>query len=630
MQDIFPERIHLFQGVIIVFSFLFLSRLAYIQLIDDGNYEKSRNNAIKELVEYPSRGEIFDRRLKLIVHNQNLYEILVTPLEVDKTIDSVALCQDLDIDLSYYTETMIKARKTSVYKPYVFLKQVSPENYHRFNEHSIKFKGFYGQTRSIRSYPFLSGALLFGDISEIDSTQIKAFANEYTYRSGDYIGKNGIELSYEKYLRGERGQRVVLVDALNRVKGSYSNGEYDSEPKAGYDLISSIDIDLQNFGEELLTQKVGAIVAIEPSTGEVLAMCSSPTFDPNILTGRSRNKYYPKLLLHKNKPLYNRAIQGVYPPGSTFKAISGVVSMQMGAIGPNFTYYCPGYYPIGRKSLKCSHRHAPCRNIIEGLTQSCNPYFCQVFRNAIEVPNSKRIQVDYERWYRNIRRFGYGVKLGIDIKNEKRGNVPDTNFYNKMYNSQWRAPTVISLGIGQGEILATPLQMANSYCIIANKGYYITPHIIKRVSMNGKLMVHPDYTRKVSIPADPVYYDYVIRGLESVVLRGTARSSRIADISLCGKTGTAQNPHGEDHSLFVGFAPRDTPKIVVACIVENGGGGGGLAAPIVSLMVEKYLHGQINARQGLFNRIKSRRIIHFTLEDEPPTTHVPKDSIKHN
>lgn len=617
MQDIFPERLRMFQGVIIFTTFLFVIKLAYIQLIDDKNLQKSKSNAIKEIIDYPGRGEIFDRKNNLIVHNDNLYEILVTPLEVDKSLDTNLLCTDLEIDTSYFNETIKKARKTSVYKPYVFLKYVSKESYARFNEHIFKYKGFYGQIRSIRSYPYSSGALLFGDIGEIDSTQIKKFADEFKYLSGDFIGKNGIELTYEKYLRGERGVKVVVVDAFNREKGSYSNGSLDKKAEAGVDLISSIDIDLQNFGEELLTQKVGSIVAIEPATGEVLAMCSSPYFNPQLLTGRNRNKYYPKLLLNKYKPLYNRAIQGVYPPGSTFKAITGLVALQMGAIKPDFGYYCPGYYPIGRKSVKCSHRHAPCHNIIEGLTQSCNPYFCQVFRNSIEIPGTSRLQNDYDRWYRNIKRFGYGVKLGVDIKNEKRGFIPDTNYYNKMYRSAWRPTTVISLGIGQGEILATPLQMANSYCVIANRGYYITPHIIRRIGHKGKLRLNEEYMHRVNVPIDQNYFQHVINGLESVVERGTARSSRIEGIQLCGKTGTAQNPHGDEHSIFVGFAPKDNPKIVIACIVENGGGGGGLAAPIVSLCVEKYINGQISSkRQGLFNSIKNRHLINFQLENE--------------
>ncbi len=318
--------------------------------------------------------------------------------------------------------------------------------------------------------------------------------------------------------------------------------------------------------------------------------------------------------------------QGVYPPGSTFKAISGLVALQMGAINPNFGYNCPGYYPIGNKSVKCSHRHPACRNIVEGLTQSCNPYFCQVFRNSIEVPNSKTVQLDYDRWYKNIVRFGLNRKLGIDIKNEKKGNVPDTAYYNRLYRSQWKPTNVISLGIGQGEILTTPLQMANSYCAIANKGYYITPHLIKMIVKDGKLKPNADKMSKINVPINLAYYNYVTDGLENVVNNGTARSSKIEGISLCGKTGTAQNPHGEDHSIFVGFAPKDNPKIVIACIVENGGGGGGLAAPIVSLLVEKYINGSISPkRQGLYDNIKNRHLINFQLEEKKHET----DTIHH-
>jgi penicillin-binding protein 2 len=625
MQDIFPERIRMIQGVILFCTFLFISKLIYIQLIDDKNQIKAKNNAIKEHIEYPSRGLIYDRKNRLIVQNDNLFEIMVTPFEVEKTLDTNLLCQDLGIDMVYYRETMKKARKTSIYKPYQFMKFVDLENYQRFQEHIFKYKGFNSQTRFIRNYPYQTGALIFGDIGEIDSNQIRAYADKFNYFSGDYIGKNGIEQYYEDNLRGVRGIKTVIVDAFNRVKGSYAKGAYDNEPIAGDDMVSSIDIDIQNAGEELLTQKVGSIVAIEPKTGEVLAMCSSPTYDPNLLTGGKRNKFYPKLLLNKYKPLYNRAIQGTYPPGSTFKAISALVALQMGAISPSFAYYCPGFYPIGRKSVKCSHRHPACRNIVDGLTQSCNPYFCQVFRNSIEVPNSKNVQLDYDRWYKNIVRFGLNRKLGLDIKNEKKGFVPDSGYYNRLYRSQWRPTNVISLGIGQGEILSTPLQMANSYCAIANKGYYITPHLIKMIVEKGKLKPNAEKMTRINVPIDQSYFDQVINGLENVVQNGTARSSKIEGISLCGKTGTAQNPHGEDHSIFVGFAPKDNPKIVVACIVENGGGGGGLAAPIVSLLVEKYINGSVSAkRQGLYNNIKNRHLINFQIEEKHET-----DSIHH-
>ena len=616
MQDIFPQRIKMIQGVIIFFSFLFIINLFYIQIFDNKYKIKAKDNAIKELIEYPSRGLIYDRNNKLIVHNTNQFEIMVTYSEVDSKLDTNLLCKDLNLTKEYFIETMKKAKKASKFRPYVFLKYVEDSNYQRFQEHIFKYKGFFGQTRFIREYPYISGALLFGDVGEIDSSQIKEYADKYTYLSGDYIGKNGIEVYYEELLRGQRGIRTVVVDALNRVKGSYADGAQDNDPIAGTNLQASIDIELQKFGEELLTNKRGSIVAIEPSSGEILALCNGPTYDPNLLTGGRRNKYYPKLLLNKYKPLYNRAIQGLYPPGSTFKAPSALVSLQMGAINPNFAYYCPGYYPVGWKSLKCSHRHAPCRNIEEGLTQSCNPYFCQVFRNAIEIDHSPNFQADYHRWYTNICRFGFRRKLGIDLKNEKRGNVPDTGYYNRMYKGSWRAPTVISLGIGQGEILATPLQMANSYCVIANKGYYITPHVIKAIEINGKFEPNKDKKIKVTVPIEKYYFDRVTDGLEMVVDRGTARSSKIKDIALCGKTGTAQNPHGEDHSIFVGFAPKVHPQIVIACIVENGGGGGGLAAPIVSLLAERYIKDSLPpASQSRFNSIKNRHLINFQLDE---------------
>ena len=616
MQDIFPQRIKMIQGVIIFFSFLFLINLFYIQLIDNKYKIKAKDNAIKELIEYPSRGLIYDRNNKLIVHNTNQFEIMVTNAEVDANLDTNQLCKDLAITQDYFLQSMKKARKASRYRPYVFLKYVDDSNYQRFQEHIFKYKGFFGQTRFVRDYPYANGALLFGDVGEIDSSQIKEYVDTYTYLSGDYIGKNGIEVYYEDLLRGQRGIRTVVVDALNRVKGRYANGESDKEPTAGKNLQASIDIDLQTLGEELLTNKRGSIIAIEPYSGEILALCNGPTYDPNLLTGGSRNKYYPKLLLNKYKPLYNRAIQGLYPPGSTFKAPSALVALQMGAINPNFAYYCPGYYTIGKKSLKCSHRHAPCRNIEEGLTQSCNPYFCQVFRESIEVSNSKRFQKDYDRWYKNICRFGYRRKLGIDLKNEKRGNVPDTAYYNRIYRNQWRATTVISLGIGQGEILATPLQMANSYCVIANKGYYITPHVIKGIESNGKFKPNTAKKIKVNVPIDKLYFDRVTDGLEMVVQAGTARASKIEGIALCGKTGTAQNPHGEDHSIFVGFAPKVNPKIVIACIVENGGGGGGLAAPIVSLMAERYLKDSLPpASLNKYSSIKNRHLINFQIDE---------------
>ena len=615
MQDIFSSRKLFIQAVILIACIVFILKLFYLQVIDSGYREKSNENAIKELIVYPPRGQIFDRNSKLIVHNENLFDIMVTYNEIPKNIDSIRLCEYLGIDIEYYQEQMKKAKKQSRYKEFQFLKQVSIETYNRFQEHIHKFKGFYGQSRFIRNYPDSSAALILGDIGEVDSSQIKA-SEDYVYLSGEYIGKNGLEQSYEKYLRGQRGVKTVMVDAFGRVLGSFSEGQYDKKSKAGDDLISTLDIELQKFGEALLTNKKGSIVAIEPNTGEILALCSGPTYDPNILKGKIRGENYAKLVRNKNKPLLNRAIQGVYPPGSIFKAAVALVALQMRAIDINFTYYCPGYYPIGAKRLKCSHGHPACKNIMEALMHSCNPYFCQTFRNSIDVDNAKSIALDYSKWYKNMMRFGLNQKLGLDIKNEKKGNLPDTGFYNRMYRNSWKPTTIISLGIGQGEVLMTPLQMANTYATIANRGYYIVPHLVKNIVKDGVKYKNPSI-KKVMVPIEQSKYNAVIDGLERVVVSGTARSSKIEGISLCGKTGTAQNPHGNDHSIFVGFAPKDNPKIVVACVVENAGSGGGTAGPIVSLICEKYIKKKLSpAREATFQMIKNRHIIKFNLDED--------------
>jgi penicillin-binding protein 2 len=602
VRDFYTNRKILLQGLILGSAIVFLLKLFYLQVIDEKNRELSKSNAIKDIVIYPTRGLIYDRNNELIVYNQNLFDILVTPNEVSDTINLPKLYSLLGIDSAYYFTQMKKARRESKYKASVFIKQLPLESYIKFKEHLHEFSGFEGQSRTIRFYPHRSGSLVLGDIGEIDSSQIKKFS-DYNYLSGDYIGKNGIEKYYEEYLRGERGINSILVDALSRKKGSYANGKYDRDPVAGSDIITSLDIDLQAYGEELLQNKVGSVVAIEPTTGEILALISSPTFDPNILTGRERGRNFNLLNTDKFKPLYNRAIQGLYAPGSTFKALAALTALKEGAIDTNFSYYCPGYYPIPGLRLRCSHRHPPALNVIQGLTHSCNPYFWQTFRNTIDLPKFGSIQKSYQVWYDDIVAFGLSQKLNIDIPNEKKGNVPSRDYFNKMYGNYWKSSTIISLGIGQGELLVTPLQLANSYCVIANKGYYITPHLVKKIKINGKFEDNKKLQRKqLDIPE--YFYDPVIDGLENVVNNGTARASKIPDIALCGKTGTAQNPHGDEHSIFVGFAPKYRPKIVIVCIVENAGTGGSYAAPISSLMIERFLHDTISqSRKPLEKRM---------------------------
>ena len=600
MRDFYTNRKLLLQGLVLGSAIVFMLKLFYLQVIDQKNRELSRNNAIKEFVIYPTRGLIYDRNNELIVYNQNLFDILVTPNELSDTMNMPKLFSLLEIDSAYYYLQMKKARRESKYKASIFIKQFPLESYIKFKEHLHEFTGFEGQSRTIRFYPHHSGSLVLGDIGEIDSSQIKKY-KDYNYLSGDYIGKNGIEKFYEEYLRGERGVRSILVDALSRKKGSYANGKYDKDPVAGSDLITSLNINLQAYGEELLQNKVGSIVAIEPSTGEIIALVSSPTFDPNILTGRERGRNFNLLNTDQFKPLYNRAIQGQYAPGSTFKAIGGLVALKEGAIDTNFSYYCPGYYPIPGLRLRCSHRHPPASNIVQGLTHSCNPYFWQTFRNSIDMPKFGNIQKSYQVWYDNIMSFGLNQKLNIDIPNEKKGNVPTREYYNKMYGNYWKSSTIISLGIGQGELLVTPLQLVNSYCAIANKGYYFTPHLVKKIKVNGKFE-NNQIVERSSLDIPIAFYGPVIDGLENVVNNGTARASKIPSITLCGKTGTAQNPHGDEHSIFVGFAPKVNPKIVIVCIVENAGTGGAYAAPISSLMIEKYLNDTIAEKRKLIEK----------------------------
>jgi penicillin-binding protein 2 len=454
---------------------------------------------------------------------------------------------------------------------------------------------------------------VLGDIGEIDSAGIKKSV-DFRYLSGDYIGKNGLEKSYETYLRGNRGVKMVLVDALSREKGSYSNGEFDQVPESGSDLISTLDIKLQELGERLLQNKVGSVVAIEPNTGEILALVSSPTYNPNILTGRQRGKNFNELRLDEYKPLYNRAIQGTYAPGSTFKSLVALVALKEGAIDTTFSYNCPGYYPIPGLHLHCSHRHPPASNLQQGLTHSCNPYFWQTFRNTVDIPKYGSIKVAYEHWYNNMVAFGLHQRLKIDIPNEGKGYLPPVSYFNKMYGDYWKSSTIISLGIGQGEVLMTPLQMANAYCAIANMGHYYTPHLIRSYMKKGKY-VPIDSVLKYTLNIPKPYFWTVIDGLENVVNNGTAKASKIDGIALCGKTGTAQNPHGDEHSIFVGFAPRENPKIVIACVVENAGTGGSYAAPISSLMVEQYLRDTIAPKRAfLEKRMMESKLIKRKVE----------------
>jgi penicillin-binding protein 2 len=590
-KDLFQNRYNVVRIIIVVFAAVFLLRLAYLQLYEKKYNKIAFDNAIKEVEIYPTRGLVYDRKGELIVYNEAIYDIMVTP-HAAKTADSAKICSLLKITMDDYTSRMAKARAYSARKASVFMKQVSLEDYQRFQESQYLFPGFDGQVRTIRKYPHRCAAVILGDVGEVDDNQIKN-SNGY-YKPGDYVGKSGLERYYEKELGGTQGKKFIYVDVHNREQGSFADGKYDTVAKAGDNLYTSLDIKLQEYGELLMQNKKGSIIAIEPETGEILCMVSSPGYDPNLLCGAIRGENFKKLVYDSLEPLFNRATMATYSPGSTFKPVIGLISLTEGVQGEIYTVPCNGFYVFAGMSLKCSHHHPWATNIEYALAQSCNPYFWQTFRNAIESPKFASIQASYGAWSDYCRSFGLGSKIGVDLPSEARGNIPSVGYFNKVYGEKgWHSATIISLGIGQGEILVTPIQLANLYAAIGNHGWYIKPHIVKDIQeVHDKKDIRPD-PKKNFATIDTKWFGPVDDGLRQVVEAGTAVESKIDGISLCGKTGTVQNSHGDHHSVFAGFAPKDNPKIAIAVIVENGGFGATYACPIASLMVEKYLNDTI-------------------------------------
>lgn len=635
MKDLFKNRQAVFQIAFVLVALAFASRLFYVQVIDTKYVSLAKNNAIKALDVYPTRGFVYDRNGELIVYNEAIYDLMVVPLQA-KEVDSIKLCELLGISIERYNERWIELRDTkknrgySRYKPQVFWKQVSQQDYSRLQEFLYRFPGFYGQVRTIRHYPHQIAATILGDVGEVNDKTIEA-SNGY-YKPGDYVGKSGIEKVYEKELGGRRGKRLVFVDVHNREQGSFSDGEFDTMAISGSNIETTLDIKLQAYGELLMQNKKGSIVAIEPATGEILALVSSPGYDPNLLCGAVRGKNFQMLSKDTLLPLYSRPTLATYPPGSTFKTLVALIALQEGVQDENYGWVCPGFYPIAGMRLKCSHHHAPSQNIVQALQQSCNPYFWQTFRNSIENKEYKRIQDSYGTWVEYCNSFGLGVKTGIDLPSESKGNIPSVGYFNKIYGEKgWRSATIISLGIGQGEVLTTPLQMANLYAAVANRGYWITPHIVKRVTNPVSNKTETIHFEKHITKVASEKFIYVNEGLHSVVEAGTGRSAKIPGISVCGKTGTAQNPHGDDHSMFAAYAPMEHPKIAIAVVVENAGFGATYAAPIASLMIEKYLNDTIQtARLPLEKRILESNLLHkygvITNASIPsPTTSTKKD-----
>lgn len=585
MDKVNSNRRFIILGFFLAIGLVLMIRLVYVQLLADKYILSANNNVLRYITQYPARGHIFDRNGVLLVHNEAAYDLMVIPRQV-KAFDTLDFCRLLGIEKEDLVERLKKARKYSSYRPSIFESQINRESYGFIEEKLYKFPGFFVQPRTLRKYSSPVAAHTMGYIGEVSPDMIAK--NPY-YKPGDYIGISGIERSYEEILRGKKGLKIRVVDVFNRDMGSFQKGKYDTNAVAGTNLYSSLDAELQAYGELLMTNKKGSIVAIEPASGEILCLVSSPTYDPNLLVGRIRNKNFGLLMQDTiNVPLFNRALMAMYPPGSTFKLVNALIGEQEGVLSPGTTYGCGGGFSIGGgKVVKC-HKHGGPLDLIGSIQNSCNSYYCRVFKSIIDKQGYRNTKEGYIVWRKHAMSFGFGKKLGIDLPNELNGNIPSPEYYDRFHGpNRWRSLSIISLAIGQGEIGITPIQLANLAAIIANRGYFYTPHIVRAIGTPDSL--NKKYLEKRIVSVDPKYFEVVVEGMEQVVLAGTARNAQIDSISVCGKTGTAQNPHGKDHSVFIAFAPRDNPRIAICIVVENSGFGATWASPIASLMIEKYI-----------------------------------------
>lgn len=583
---------------------ILIIRLFSIQIIEDKYKMDAENNSMVYSTIYPTRGIINDRNGNILVGNKVAYDLLVTPREVEE-FDTLTFCKVLDVTPEFVREKMQeykKNRRRIGFQSVVMLKQIEPETYMRFAEVAYKFPGFRGQARSIRDYPFNAGGNLLGYVSEVNQRYIDQHPGEY--RSGDYAGQTGIEAAREKELRGEKGYNIYLRNSKNKIESRYKDGEFDKEAVPGDDITTTIDAELQHYGQMLMANKVGSLVAIEPSTGEILTMVSSPGIDVDQLA--SIGQHYKDIVTDPYKPMFNRAVQAPYPPGSVFKLVNGLIGLQEGVLTPQTQYPCSMGYHFGRNKLGC-HAHKSPINFEESIMMSCNAYYCYVLRNLLENKKYDSIDEAMDKWNEYVKSFGFGQKLGSDFPSELGGFIPDSKYYNKVYRKGgWKATTVISLSIGQGEIGTTPLHMANLCATIANRGFYYIPHIIKD---SENVTIDEKYKEKKYTMVDTSHFHKVVGGMYRAVNSGfgsggTASIAAVEGLDICGKTGTAQNPHGYDHSVFICFAPRDNPKIAVAAYVENGGFGATWAAPIASLLTEMYLTREIRPeRKALEKRI---------------------------
>lgn len=594
-------RVRTLQLIVLLVVGAIVGRLFYIQLIDDRYKDMAANNALRHVVQYPPRGEVRDRNGEFIVQSREAYDLMVIAREIPKEgFDTMRMCRVLGMEKAELIKQLTRA-KTRSRVPMMITNQLSKEVKLRFDE--CNFRGFYTVYRTIRSYPRRIGGNLMGYVGEINAEQLR---KRPEYRAGDYIGISGLESAYEEVLRGKKGVKINEIDNHGVIKGSFRDGMYDSLPIPGRSLVCTIDAELQELAEELMEGKVGSVVAIEPSTGEILLMVSSPTYDPNDLVGKNLRLNYNKLLRNPQRPLYNRAVSSHYPPGSTFKLVQGLIGLQEGVLKPSYRYPCAGgyTYAAGRK-MKC-HPHPSPLDLRAAVANSCNAYFCYVFRDIIDNKKYENVKAGLDVWTDYVCSFGFGRTLDSDFANETRGYVPTSEFYNRVYRNSWKSQTIISLSIGQGELGCTPLQMANLAAIIANRGYYYIPHIVR--SVEGVDSLEQRFYEKQYTKVDAEHFEPIVEGMwQGVNVAGTSTRAAVAGLDICGKTGTAQNPHGRDHSTFLSFAPKDDPKIAISVYVENGGFGATIALPIASLLIEKYLTDTIT-RPYMIDQVKQMKI----------------------
>ena len=593
---------------LVAVAVILLAKIFYIQIIDDTYKISAENNSMVYEIIYPTRGGIYDRNGTIIVGNKVAYDILVTPREV-KDFDTLMLAQVLDTSVTFIRDKMAeyrRNRKRIGFQSMTMLRQIPTETYNRFAEVQYQFPGFKGQVRSIRDYPVNAGGNLLGYVSEVDAAYLKAHPDEY--RSGDYAGRTGIEAAREKDLRGVKGYHIFLRNSHNQIEQPYKDGEMDKEAIPGHDIVTTIDAELQQYGQRLMQNKVGSVVAIEPGSGEILAMVSSPGIDVSQLADFSR--HYNEIMNDPYKPMFNRAVQAPYPPGSVFKLVNGLIGLQEGTLRPDSMFPCAHGYPLADHRPGC-HGHKSPINLEEAIMMSCNSYFTFALRDILENKKYPDMDAALDKWHEYVESMGFGRKLGSDFPSELGGTIPTSKLYNRLYKKElggWKFNTIKSISIGQGEVGVTPMQIANLAATVANRGYYYIPHIVKE---SPGIEIDPKYKERQYTMVDTTEYKKVIQGMWRAVnsgagMGGTAWAAHVDGLDICGKTGTAQNPRGADNSVFICFAPKDDPKIAIAVYVENGGFGATWAVPIASLLVEKYLKGEIAdnpARKAVEQRV---------------------------